>query len=77
MTGKGGSLEVNSKICLDDAAGASGGGTMIVDILILLIVFGLVGFVLYRKWKNRKVGGCGCGCCKDCPKVKRGVEFKE
>ncbi|HJB29951.1 MAG TPA: FeoB-associated Cys-rich membrane protein [Candidatus Blautia faecavium] len=50
---------------------------MIVDILILLIVFGLVGFVLYRKWKNRKAGGCGCGCCKDCPKGKRGVEFKE
>lgn len=36
---------------------------MAVDLLILVLVLGYGGFVLYRRHKNKKNGGgCCCGC---------------
>ncbi len=47
------------------------GGLGIIDILLLILIAAAVAAALRRQSRNRKNGGCSCGCAgcaaKDCP----------
>lgn len=38
-------------------------GSVIINLFILVIIFGYCGFVVYKKYQDKKNGKTGCGCC--------------
>ncbi|MGN0594494.1 MAG: FeoB-associated Cys-rich membrane protein [Hominimerdicola sp.] len=39
------------------------------EIILIVLIFGYCGFLIYRRIKNRDKKGCGgnCSCCNGCP----------